>query len=126
MIDPAEPLTIFDPEYPWKKLTLTDYEIKELQVPVFKNGQCVLDHRPDVNEIRSYSKEQIDLLWDEMKRFEHPHLSKLMDSRIVYCADEKYRIRLESLRDQVRRQLARPFGTDDFRKGTERKTAGAD
>ncbi len=74
VIDPSEPLTIFDPEHPWKKLTLDNYKIKELQVPVFKNGRCVLEHHPDVNEIRDYSKAQIDLLWDEMKRFEHPHL----------------------------------------------------
>ncbi len=74
VIDPSKPLTIFDPEHPWKKLTLDNYKIKELQVPVFKNGRCVLEHRPDVNEIRDYSKAQIDLLWDEMKRFEHPHL----------------------------------------------------
>ena len=74
IIDPDQPLTIFDPEYPWKKLTLTNYEIKELQVPVFKDGQCVLEYRPDVNEIQNYSKKQIDLLWEEMKRFEHPHL----------------------------------------------------
>lgn len=33
--------------------------------------------------------------------FNHPHISKLMDSRIVYCADEGYLIRLDKLRKQA-------------------------
>ena len=48
--------------------------------------------------------------------YEHPHISKLMDSQIVYCADEKYREELETLREQVRRKLAEPFGEEDYRK----------
>lgn len=74
VIDTAKPLTIFDPNHPWKKMTFENYTVKELQVPVFKDGKCVLKHRPSVNEIRAYSAAQIDLLWDEMKRFEHPQL----------------------------------------------------
>ena len=57
--------------------------------------------------------------WEELRRdagFEHPHISKLMDSRIVYCADEKYRGELEKLRDRVREKLAGPFGEEDFQK----------
>lgn len=73
-IDTTQPLTIFDPDHPWKKVTFTDYEVKELLVPVFKDGKCLMEDYPSVSEIREYSKQQIDLLWDEMKRFEHPHL----------------------------------------------------
>ena len=57
--------------------------------------------------------------WESLREdacFLHPHISKLMDSRIVYCADEKYRTELEMLRDQVRRTLAEPFGENDCRK----------
>ncbi|MBQ3864601.1 MAG: nucleotidyltransferase domain-containing protein, partial [Clostridia bacterium] len=46
----------------------------------------------------------------------HPHISKLMDSQIVYCADEKYREELETLREQVRRKLAEPLGEEDYRR----------
>ena len=74
VIDTDQPLTIFDPNHPWKKMTFENYEVKELQIPVFKDGKCVLEHRPGVQEIRDYSASQIDLLWDEMKRFEHPQL----------------------------------------------------
>ena len=57
--------------------------------------------------------------WESLREdagFLHPHISKLMDSRIVYCADEKYRTELEKLRDQVRRTLTEPFGENDCRK----------
>ena len=57
--------------------------------------------------------------WDSLRQdacFTHPHISKLMDSRIVYCANEKYRTELEKLRDQVRKTLAEPFGEEDYRK----------
>ena len=74
VIDTSKPLTIFDPDHPWKKRTFLDYEVKELLVPIFKDGKCVRKERPSVSEIRDYSFAQIDLLWDEMKRFEHPHL----------------------------------------------------
>ena len=55
--------------------------------------------------------------WDDLRedaRYEHPHISKLMDSRVVYCADERYRTELESLRDGVRRILEAPFSEADF------------
>ena len=57
--------------------------------------------------------------WESMRQdaeYEHPHISKLMDSQIVYCADEKYRAELEKLREQVRKRLAEPFGEEDYRR----------
>ncbi len=57
--------------------------------------------------------------WESLRQdaaYEHPHISKLMDSRIVYCADEKYRTELETLREQVWKKLAEPFGEEDHRK----------
>ena len=56
--------------------------------------------------------------WEGLRRdacYEHPHISKLMDSRIVYCADDRARTELEALREQVRQKLARPFGEEDYR-----------
>lgn len=67
-----EPRTIFDPNAVWKAKTLTDFTARELLVPIFKEGKCVYD-LPKLDEIQSYCKEQIDLLWDEVKRFENPH-----------------------------------------------------
>ena len=41
-------------------------------MPIFKNGECVYE-QPSINEIADYCREQVDLLWDEVKRFENPH-----------------------------------------------------
>ena len=71
-LDFSKPLEIFDPEATWKRKVLIDYTARKLHVPVFKNGVCVYES-PSIEEIRRYCLEQIDLLWDEVKRFENPH-----------------------------------------------------
>ncbi len=71
-IDESKPLEIFDPDAIWKRKVLTDYTAKELLVPVFSQGKKVYDE-PSIEQIRNYCKEQIDLLWDEVLRFENPH-----------------------------------------------------
>lgn len=71
-IDDAKPLTIFDPNFTWKKKTLTNYTAKELLQPVFVKGECVYP-RYKVSEIRAFCQEQIDTLWDEVKRLDNPH-----------------------------------------------------
>ena len=35
-------------------------------------GECVYKER-NIEEIKSYCREQIDTLWDEVTRFENPH-----------------------------------------------------
>lgn len=72
VINDKEPLTIFDPNYTWKTKTLTDYTAKELQVQIFKDGKCVYE-RPTTQQIREYCKAQLELQWEEVKRFENPH-----------------------------------------------------
>lgn len=57
--------------------------------------------------------------WDALESdasFTHPNIAKLMDSKIVYCADERYLTRLEALRSRVRATLQAPFSQDDFTK----------
>ena len=71
-VDDAKPLEIFDPDATWKKKVVHDFTAKEMQVPVFQNGVCVYD-LPSLEEIRAYCKQQVDTLWDEVKRFDNPH-----------------------------------------------------
>ena len=71
-VDDSKPLEIFDPDYTWKRKTLTDFTAKELLVPIFKNGECVYTS-PSTEEIRAFCKKQVDLQWEEVKRFENPH-----------------------------------------------------
>ena len=72
VIDTSKPLELFDPEHIWKRKVLEDYRIEELQKPIFLGGKCVYES-PTASEIRYYCAAQLDLQWDEVKRFENPH-----------------------------------------------------
>ncbi|MGN1036893.1 MAG: nicotinate phosphoribosyltransferase, partial [Ruminococcus sp.] len=72
VIDDTKPYVIFNPEQTYKRKTLTNFTAKKLQVQLFKNGECVYK-LPAMPEIRQYCKEQLSLIWDEVKRFENPH-----------------------------------------------------
>lgn len=71
-VESGEPHTIFDQNATWKTKTLTDFTARELLVPVFKNGKCVYTS-PALKDIRAYCLQEVELLWDEVKRFENPH-----------------------------------------------------
>lgn len=72
IISSEQPHAIFDSNAAWKTKTLTNFTVRELLVPIFKNGECVYK-LPKLSDIQAYCTEQIDLLWDEVKRFENPH-----------------------------------------------------
>ena len=72
--DPEKDLTICDPISTWKKTTLRggSYTIRELLVPVFKDGLCVY-RSPEVMEIQKVCKRELDTLWEESRRLMNPH-----------------------------------------------------
>ena len=72
VIDSSKPLELFDPLATWKRKTVTDYTVKELLVPVIKDGKQVYS-LPSLQDIREYHMQQMDTLWDEIKRFSNPH-----------------------------------------------------
>ena len=72
VVDDTKPHTIFDPAETWKTKELYDFVAKDIRVTVFKDGNLVYNP-PELSDIQKYCKEQIDLLWDEVKRFENPH-----------------------------------------------------
>jgi nicotinate phosphoribosyltransferase len=71
-IDDTKPYTIFHPVQTYKKKTLTNFTAKRLLVPIFVKGECVYQS-PSVDDIKRYCAEQLELIWDEVKRFENPH-----------------------------------------------------
>lgn len=71
-IDDSEPLVIFDPLFTWKMKKMKNYKAREMQVPIFKDGDLVYDE-PSLDEIASYRKEEVESLWDEVKRYDTPH-----------------------------------------------------
>ena len=72
VVDDSKNHVIFDPNATWKTKELYNFSARELLVPVFQNGECVYDS-PSIGEIADYCRQQVDLLWDEVKRFENPH-----------------------------------------------------
>ena len=71
-VEGLERLELFDPKATWKRKTYTNFTIRPLQQPIFLGGKLVYQ-RPGLREIQAYCKEQVDSLWDEVKRFENPH-----------------------------------------------------
>ena len=71
-VDDSQDLLIFDPEATWKQKTVYNFTARELQVPIFKNGELVYE-LPSLESIRDYCREQVESLWDEVKRFDNPH-----------------------------------------------------
>ena len=67
-------LLLFDPIETWKKTHLApnSYTIRELMIPVFKDGKCIY-HSPKVMEIRDYCKKELNTLWEESLRLAFPH-----------------------------------------------------
>ena len=71
-VDDSKDMEIFDPEATWKTKTVYNFTAKELQVPIFVKGELVYQC-PSLDEVRKYCLEQVDTLWDEVKRFDNPH-----------------------------------------------------
>lgn len=71
-IDDSKPYELFDPDFTWKRKEIENFVARPLLVKIFDKGTCVYVP-PTLPEIRDYCSEQIDTLWDEVKRFENPH-----------------------------------------------------
>ncbi len=72
VVDDSLPITIFDPVATWKKKTINNFRAECLLVQVFERGKCIYNS-PTLEQIKQYCAAQMETLWDEVKRFEHPH-----------------------------------------------------
>ena len=86
-LEPEE-MVIFNPTEPWKRQTLHNVVLKPLLVPIFEKGKKVYES-PDIEEIKAFCAQQIDTLWDEIKRLEYPH---------IYYVDYSEKLWLEQMR----------------------------
>ena len=91
VIDEGKDLLLFDPQDTWKKTKLAggSYTVKEILVPIFRNGECIYQS-PSVKEIAAYCKEEKDTLWEETLRLFYPHQVYVDLSQKLY--DEKQRL----------------------------------
>ncbi|MBQ6890553.1 MAG: nicotinate phosphoribosyltransferase [Oscillospiraceae bacterium] len=71
-VDDTKDLEIFDPDATWKTKTVYNFEARELLVPIFQKGELVYE-LPTLEQIRFHCAQQVDTLWDEVKRFDYPH-----------------------------------------------------
>ena len=71
VVDENEPLMLFDPYATWKTKNVCNFEARELLVQVFLNGKKVYQS-PTLKDIQAYCKQQVNTLWDEIKRFDNP------------------------------------------------------
>ena len=55
----------------YKVIPAGSYILKELLVPIFIRGEQVYEE-PTLDEIRAYCAEQLEYIWEEIKRFEYP------------------------------------------------------
>ena len=72
VVDDTKPIEIFDPVHTWKRKVMENYTATELQVPIFEKGKLVYK-LPSIDEIRQHCVDEIDGMWDEVRRFNNPH-----------------------------------------------------
>ena len=89
VIDPKQNLLLFDPMDTWKKTKLAGgtYTVREILLPIFKNGEC-LYKSPTLKEIAAYCREEKDTLWDETKRLFYPHIVYVDLSQKLYAVKQ--------------------------------------
>ena len=80
---PADEYVLFDPQAPWKQKRIKDYEMRELQEQIFDHGKLVYTV-PSTEEVKNYCMQQMDTLWEEVKRLRYPHRYYVDYSRQLY------------------------------------------
>ena len=95
VIDTKQDMLLFYPMDTWKKTKLSGvtYTVREILLPIFKNGEC-LYKSPTLKEIAAYCREEKDTLWDETKRLFYPH-------RVYVDLSQKLYAVKQSLLDQM-------------------------
>lgn len=66
-----EPYELFDPMHTWKRKVITGFRARKLLEPIFAGGRLVCG-RPPIEQIRAYCAQEMDHLWESLKRFENP------------------------------------------------------
>lgn len=71
-VDATNGLTLFDPFQTWKQRTYENCTAVCITTPIYVGGRLVYE-RPTVHAIRQRCQQQVENLWEEMRRFEYPH-----------------------------------------------------
>lgn len=69
---PNDKYTLIHPLETWKQKELTNYQVRDLLVPIFKDGQLVYQ-TPNIEETKAYCNDEFNTLYEEIKRIDNPH-----------------------------------------------------
>lgn len=71
-IDDSQPYELFDPEYPWKRKTVSGFRAeKRLQTWMEAGARSIA--MPPLEDVRAHCQHEQQTLWDEIRRLENPH-----------------------------------------------------
>ena len=69
---PLHEYVLINPLEEWKTLAISNYEVKALQVPIFKNGELIYQV-PTTLEVRQHCAAELLTMYPEIQRFNNPH-----------------------------------------------------
>jgi len=71
-INDSQPYELFDPEYPWKRKTVTGFRA-EKRLQTWMEAGARSTAMPSLADVRAYCQREQQTLWDEIRRLENPH-----------------------------------------------------
>lgn len=93
VIDETKPLTLYDPVETWKNMTIENFYVKELLVPIYVDGKLVYN-TPTIEEIRNKCEQDLATFWDEYKRLTKPHKYKVDLSDKLFDLKKSFLIKM--------------------------------
>ena len=69
---PIDEYTLVHPIENWKKKVISNYEIRELLIPIFQQGKCVYQE-PTLEEKKKYCEKEYNSFYPEVTRIKKPH-----------------------------------------------------
>ncbi len=97
-----ERIKMFHPVHPYISKFVTNFEARELHHTIFEKGSRIYK-LPSLKEIRSFAKENLDILWDEYKRPIMPEAYPVDLSQI--CWDNKMK-KIEEVKEKVAEKIS--------------------
>lgn len=90
-------LFMFNPDYTYINKTVQHFDARPILQPIFADGQLVYD-QPDLDTIKTNSRQHLNMLWDEYKRDLNPQIYPVDLSQ--QCYDQKMKI-IKEVKDYV-------------------------
>lgn len=100
-IIPDNKYTLISPNENWKKTTITNYNVRELQVPIFKDGKEVYD-KVSVSVSRKYCQKEIETIYPEIRRSMNPH------EYYVDLSEELLNLKNNMIEEKTKKRVRRP------------------